>query len=253
MAQDLLELHERRELAEQSIGKLEIECQKYISESVRIDFDPIGTDVIAYASVSRPVPTAIKVHSGNILSELRSILDALACLLAERNGKNPGRDTYFPITKSEDIFLDTGLKHIRKLSDQDKQKVSGMRPYAGGNDTLHALHVANNMRKHQRLNAQAAGNSGAYINGFHFGPGISFINANVFGQQVEYATTGVQQNTAILPGELVRLGTFPRNLRMARPVVDIAFSEPAEVQGQLVCPTLRRFSRAVGEVVSVFD
>ncbi|MFM9863821.1 MAG: hypothetical protein ACKVRO_09450 [Micropepsaceae bacterium] len=131
-------------------------------------------------NVTEEVPGIIQASVGSVLYAQRSSLDILANCLANRNGHQDSRDTYFPIAKTATaVATDKDFrKKIRKLADSDKAKIIGLKPYQGGNDRLYALHHLNLMDKHRRL-LEISGTINQFgLSGFghvreirtHFGP-----------------------------------------------------------------------------------
>jgi hypothetical protein len=104
------------------------------------------------------IPRVISAEAGAIIHSIRSSLDILAVTLAERNGHTAPKDTYFPICENLDAFMDKrrGMEKIKRLSKADTCIIENLKPYKGGNDTLHALHNLDSTRKHRRLLAAFA-------------------------------------------------------------------------------------------------
>src|SRR5437763_1152234 len=71
----------------------------------------IGKKIIRFSKVTLP-PPIINAEVGAIINSLRSSLDLLINVLAERNGHPTPKDAQFPIARSRDKFF-TG-KHARR-------------------------------------------------------------------------------------------------------------------------------------------
>lgn len=102
----------------------------------------------------KPIDPIISAEAGAIIHSIRSSLDLLACALAARNGFPQSRSTHFPIWKSDSEFLNLKSRpyeYIKRLSQVDRDIITDLRPFPGGNDLLCALHELDLTRKHRRL------------------------------------------------------------------------------------------------------
>jgi hypothetical protein len=62
------------------------------------------------------------------------------------------RRVYFPITDSKEAFVKKGgAPLLQQLPEEDRAKLSSLKPYRGGNAVLWALHHLDIVRKHRRL------------------------------------------------------------------------------------------------------
>ena len=236
MADDLNEVKERVEWARGQITILASELLTYIQTGgfvTSIEDGPDGMTTLSVARGNKTMPTSIRINTGVIAHELRATLDSLACTLAVRNGQAP-KNVYFPVSRSEAIFLKDGLDKISKLSIADRAMITALIPYAEGNPLLFALHGCDLLRKHQRLVAttdgigtfRLAGNANAFT--FHPKGPISKTPRPVVGFETGMIWTG---DVAI----------------------DIQFSEPAFLTGKAILPTLRQFTGLVQSVIELFD
>lgn len=186
------------------------------------------------------IPDDIAIHSGVILNELRAILDALACTLALRNSAADVSGTYFPTGKTKEIFESKEIQRkIKKLNEQDKAIVAALRPYAGGNDMLYALHSSDLIRKHQRLIV------------------LSGVTANMkIGSDKGWTLDGSKFN-------FIKGGPeHPLNEPIAQLAHDyhiefeqeavVAFSEPAAIKDKPLVATLNEFSSLVESALKLF-
>ena len=88
---------------------------------------------------------------GDIIHNLRSALDLLACDLVLANGGNP-KGVYFPFFKTAD-----GLN--KKIKDRDFNRagpdavalLTRYQPYEGGDSPLYAIHLLDIIDKHRML------------------------------------------------------------------------------------------------------
>ena len=132
--------------AKAQIKLLEAEMIAFLrSKPYRIfDYVDLKTnEMIVKLLATKPIPDSVHATTGMILNALRSSLDVLAVSLAERNSATVTNDVYFPISASQAVFLDDGLKKIKRLSQADIAVIKNLKPYKGGDDLLYALHTLN--------------------------------------------------------------------------------------------------------------
>ena len=102
----------------------------------------------------KPVSRLINVEVGMIIHAMRSALDLLMVVLAERNGHRAPKDIYFPVGRSFSDFIDPkngAIKKIHRLSAVDRAAIEALKPYKGGDDVIFALHQLDLTRKHREL------------------------------------------------------------------------------------------------------
>ena len=85
---------------------------------------------------------------GDVLYNLRSALDHLACQLVIAGGGTCTHETEFPIAKNRKAF-ESRLGSVSGASKKAKRILRAHKPYAGGNDLLWALHQLNRVEKHR--------------------------------------------------------------------------------------------------------
>ncbi|RVB72128.1 MULTISPECIES: hypothetical protein [unclassified Mesorhizobium] len=81
-----------------------------------------------------PPPAELALLVGDTIHNARAALDHLAVAMAIRNGANAVgvKETYFPITESDQRFKTSGLDKIKHLSPADRQQIAASKPYQGG-------------------------------------------------------------------------------------------------------------------------
>lgn len=130
-------------------------------------FDPVGDGESKHSKirVKEPLPPELAAIMGDSIHSLRSALDLVTCELAKKNGatsRSALRETYFPISASQEIFekgtvnsngvwSNPGINKIKRLSDEDKERIKALRPYKGGNENLWHLHQLDILDKHISL------------------------------------------------------------------------------------------------------
>ena len=103
--------------------------------------------------IDKPLTGLFNAEVGSVINTIRTSLDLLASALAVRNGKAPSSDRHFPVYSSIMDFIDPLYVAKRKSAfvERDRLIIEGLKPYAGGNDRLFALHHFDVVRKHVRL------------------------------------------------------------------------------------------------------
>ena len=66
--------------------------------------DPKTRELVYYVTRADPVPYSISLIAGDVVHNLRSALDHLACHLVEANSENVTINTGFPIFKSANAY-----------------------------------------------------------------------------------------------------------------------------------------------------
>lgn len=112
--------------------------------------DPQGIqDWYVFRWTANP-PERISIIIGEVLYNLRSALDHLACALAKLNGATTISDVYFPFAGSEQEFDSERTKRkMNRLSADAIKLIRELKPYRGGNDFLWCLNKLNCIDKHQ--------------------------------------------------------------------------------------------------------
>ena len=114
-----------------------------------------GGEIICRLSVNQPPPSKEwAVIIGDVVHNLRSALDLLACSLVKAH--TVGSDCFklrvsFPISNSEIEFLDGGLKRVSGASELVKTIIEGLQPYKGGNNLFYWISELDNLDKHRLL------------------------------------------------------------------------------------------------------
>lgn len=237
MASDLDEIRDRLTWCGNSYLQLASEIDQYNVSAYEVTHN-VEEDTgagIFFIRRNLTVPPDFRIRAGSIIHELRATLDSLACVLALRNGKSD-KDTYFPISKSRDVFEMDGLrKKLRNLSESDRQVIAGLSPYQGGNDMLFALHSADLLRKHRRLISTVGGIKDYSVDGGVVTSLETVALAEVTEQYQAFARMG--------KGTKVHLNIL----------VDISFLEPEAVHGRPVSSVLRDFTRLVQSIIDLFE
>jgi hypothetical protein len=121
-------------------------------------------EVWSFAIGSEILPD-IPVAIGEILHNIRSSLDQLACAIAEKTG-GAGRDTYFPFGADANALDEQIKQKCKRLPQGAIDLVHKWKPYHGGNDLLWAVHDLNRSDKHRHVvpvNLSTGSNKTTYL------------------------------------------------------------------------------------------
>jgi len=173
MASDLEHIQRRLEWATEQLPFVETKIQLFMEVepyTIWAENDEQRGGALYKIKYTSPVPDDILIELSNIVHQIRSSLDQLACVLAVRNGSTNTKGVYFPICKSIDAFTcgsSSGRKKISKLSSGDQKKIEGLQPYMTANHALLDLHAMSLVDKHNRpINIQGYLASVGFNNGY---------------------------------------------------------------------------------------
>jgi hypothetical protein len=238
MTNDLSELNERLQECHAELVIIDDAIRAYINRGLETRVIEEAGRTVFEARLISGVPTAIRSKVGTFINELRSILDGLANILADR-ALGADDHTYFPISATEDVFNKDGLRKIKRLSDADQQTIIDLKPWASEQPLLFALHRMDIGRKHKGKLAvhastfngfSAAGNGGAtFLRAIR--PAPEFDD-----QWRAYCEAGPH---TFEPGTL-------------RPTISLAFVGPKELQGRPAVQTLAVIGMTVQAIVDLF-
>jgi hypothetical protein len=188
--------------------------------------------------LTEDIPIEFKVAAGMIIQAIRDSLDHLTHALAKKNGAVKTTDVGFVIAPSESEFLGTGAQRkLRRLSETDRQIITALKPYKGGNDLLYSLHWLNNKSKHRELMAIATG-----ADEFGFGGGPDHIRRMLI----------LPPGNTFSPDEQIICIDADQNMQFNL-TSTVAFREIGHAQGQPVIETLREFSRLSNSIIDLFS
>jgi hypothetical protein len=103
------------------------------------------------ATVNEFLPLPISSIIGDLVHNLRSALDLLACDLVSLNGKSP-KGVYFPFCKcAADLPQAIKDKNFDRASPAAIAALTKLGPYKGGNDALRAIHDLDIQDKHRTI------------------------------------------------------------------------------------------------------
>lgn len=236
MADDLNEIHGRIAFCRAQNTILAQSVQTFVRSTVAIRYDASTPPwVVAKAKMTEDVPIGIRSQTGQIINELRSCLDGLACTLAERNGKTTS-GTYFPISKDSTIFAVDGPAKTKKLSPADQVKLLKFQTHGDAEPELFGMHELDRNRKHIRLSLQIAEHTGFSLNS----GGVSKLKQLACGP----LSTGVEESLVAI------ISDRPFGISF---LFDIVFADPPQLSGCGVIAAIHSFSMEAERIVSAFD
>jgi len=160
MRDDLQHAQASVDWAESNFPLLKKKLDAWLRDNVHVAIRELPANVpndVVVVAEKEPFPLAFQVEAGVYLNAIRSSLDILACILANRHCQALIDNAYFPVAPSKTIFLSgkgyKGDKFINALPSKERGIIESLNPYRGqdGNHLLSALHDLDIVRKHQRL------------------------------------------------------------------------------------------------------
>ena len=115
------------------------------SQSGQIVYDVLRAD---------DIPQSISAIAGDILQNLRTALDYIACAVVPGCRQNLSDKIYFPILKrapTSDQIKAAFDGKVKGASQTAIDKIASLKPYQGGDDVLWRLNELNNINKHRLL------------------------------------------------------------------------------------------------------
>jgi hypothetical protein len=143
------------ERANQHFRELQIARDRFLkADPYRIEsnLDPKTGNKIFYAADVRTPPAEIGIVAGDVIHNLRSALDHLACQLVIANGCAPTRATCFPIFDSATKYKSSSAGKVTGMAQAAIDIIDATKPYKGGNGAgLWVLHYLDIADKHHAL------------------------------------------------------------------------------------------------------
>lgn len=142
--------------AKQHLEELKIELDKFFKlqpYKISTKRDPQTRRPIYYLTDVKSVPDKIALISGDVIQNLRSALDHLACelFIEENKGAISPKYICFPIEKNLQSYEREKVRKTKGISIEKLKLIDSVKPYKGGNDLLWAIATLNNTDKHRLL------------------------------------------------------------------------------------------------------
>jgi len=204
------------------------------------------------------VPLPVSLIAGDVLQNLRSSLDHLACHLVKRAGGRVTLQTCFPIANGPDEYMSPRFRRkVEGMRQEAIDAIDVIEPYKGGKGAiLWRLHRLNNIDKHRLLLTACSTHVGH-----------SSTQSERLAMQKTFMDSHPGQRAPSLRGHLVsvplgvplkagdKLHTVPHseleeNMQF---LIDVAFDEPDVIECRPIVPALYDMSEAVLNMTISFD
>jgi hypothetical protein len=136
--------------AETQIEDFNLKITRFFEASPYERFSEVNaqkTEEVWKHRLTANIPDEFPVLAGEILFNLRSALDQMACALAVLHS-GTSEKTYFPFARDANEFEKELREKTKKLSPDAVSMIRAVKPYRGGNDLLWSLHDLNRRDKH---------------------------------------------------------------------------------------------------------
>jgi hypothetical protein len=134
--------------------------RKFDQNAFGIKVNPHTGDVTYYLKRVPALPESVALIVGDILHNLRSALDYMACGMVVAGGGKITSKTKFPVREVAEDWEKSGLEMVRGAKQEALEALRRIGPYKAGNYFLWLLHRLNNIDKHRLLIPVGAINSG---------------------------------------------------------------------------------------------
>jgi hypothetical protein len=134
------------------------ELERFIGEHVRRDVYGLtvkksvqpGQDQIV-VTASGELPTELPAFIGDVVHNLRSALDLMACALVGLNDQST-KSVYFPFAvDADDLEVSIKSRNIDRAGPDVVEIIRSLKPYTAGNAALRAIHDMDIEDKHKML------------------------------------------------------------------------------------------------------
>jgi hypothetical protein len=221
--------------------------------------DPNTQEVIYRVGHAIVIPDDLALIAGDVLQNLRTALDYLACALVSANGGKVTSKIGFPIFKNAPVTPGDECTFTRKVEgmrQEAKDLIRACKPYKGGDEVLWRLHELNRREKHRLLFTV-----GGFINNWSIAQHIDATNPPLevmerMGRAYVADDTWTQVRFSSFPlnaGDVVFVD-FP-NAKVNEKIkfgVQIAIDEPGICDAEPLIPVLYTSIVGVRRVVKQF-
>lgn len=229
--------------------------------------DPQAGERILRVRVRAQPPLRWATIVGDVVHNLRSALDLLACQLVLVNGGTDITRTEFPIWDGPQKFESKGLRKVEGASQSAVDLIKAIKPYQGGNDALYRVAKLDNVDKHRLLVTVGAAHRNLILDfrpmaqeSWRLMMAASGTSEDEWGEPpawpeslTQHALRPADRQFPLQDGaELFRSGIGPHVPPWAREMqenpqftFEIAFGEGEVVKGEPLLPTLVQLTDAV--------
>lgn len=194
--------------------------------------------------VKEGVPITFSCYIGDIIHNLRTSLDLLACSIVAKSGQSI-KNVYFPFASGpEDLEKSIKHRHIDRAGEGVVNIIRNLKPYTGGNKLLRAIHDLDIADKHIALIpiAEYVGIKEAHIKNSNTGNTIaSILNCKVSPIKDGQTIISVSNNHKIHIGQQFNAS------------FGLTFGDQQPLSGQPVLETLRNSSKLICDILQTFE
>jgi len=219
--------------------------------------DDLNTLERTYYVVSVPdVPLEVTLIVGDVLQNLRSSLDHLACHLIRKGKGTVTTQSCFPIAgeaaKYVPSFFDRKIEGMRQ---EAKDAIHAIKPYKGGNDALWRIHELNKIDKHRLLLTACS---------THIGRSATPSERATI--QKIFMDSHPGQAAPDLKGHLISIPSVPLKAgdelctihhseleQEVKFLIDVSLNEPQIIECKPIVPALYELSELVVKIVTDFN
>lgn len=245
----------KHQWAQQHIGKLEVALREWREKdpcSIDIKENAATGDVTYYVSHVPVIPVEVPLIAGDVLNNLRSALDFMACGLV--GADNITSKTKFPIRRDPKDWEVSGLRMVDGASKDAIEALRRIRPYEGGNTLLYILHTLNNIDKHRLLltvnlkNTGRASTEAQHVLEEELDEVGAFRHSSGVLVSVRQAS-GISKVPLYAGQELLTVPAAQRDQNVGF-MVEVAFGESGQAKGMPVVFTLQMVARVTGKTIA---
>lgn len=224
------------------------------------EFYPERNFTVFFLDGFQPALPEISLLAGDAAHNLRTALDYLACELVKRNGNNPSTLTCFPIAESIEKYEAESPRKVEGMAKTDKEAISLLKPYKGGNDALWGLHRMDILDKHHLLTTAAITVKEIGIRATkefierEFKGRIRFAEGTVVPEKtIWFSATKPAPLLGCKQGDpIVVFGGNREGNQDVELTFDISLSEPEVFKGRSILECLHEVANLVGGIVDSF-
>jgi hypothetical protein len=137
------------------IGELQTEIRRFLASEPFwlevVDAPTFTNGKMWRVQMRHEVPLDFSAIIGDVIHNLRTTLDLVACDSVRANGQST-KGVYFPFADSAAALPDAITdKKMRRAKPEVVAFIEGLQPYTGGNQSLRAVHDLDVIDKHQAL------------------------------------------------------------------------------------------------------
>lgn len=217
-----------------------------------IERNPNRTEQVIKFRGVEPISEMLPIIVGEVLFQLKSALDLLACCLAIANHRGTS-DVKFPICASKKEFEgERGQAPIKKLSAAAKRCIARLKPYKGGNDLLWAMSTLRNKDGHISLlpliiRWPVLTTTGTFEDIIHndIGDSLPFIaHVPIAFSQASKKDVVIATINSVLDIKI------QHNME---PMINIAFDDIKGFEGEPIVAILQQFIDLTTRIVNIFE